>query len=70
MADPSEKFKINLNQNIWGLVVSFGFLGLAEYYGLSILFWLSVVPAVVMVISVCVTTWSYTGRYVSNKKIP
>jgi len=67
MANPVENFKINLNQNLWVLVVSFGFLGAAEYYNLSVLFWFSVIPAVAMVVSVCFTTYSYTKNYVSKK---
>lgn len=67
MVSPADKFKINLNQNLWGLLVSFGFLGAAEYYKLCVLFWFSVIPAVVMVISVCFTTFSYTKRYMNKK---
>ncbi len=67
MADPAEHFKINLNQNLWGLLVSFAFLGAAEYYKLCVLFWFSVVPSVAMVVSVCFTTWSYTKNYVFKK---
>ena len=69
MADAAEQFKINLNQNLWGLLVSFGFLGAAEYYELSVLFWFSVVPASAMVISICITSWSYTKNYVSRKAV-
>ena len=68
MAELTDNFKINLNQNLWGLVVSFAFLGAAEYYKLCILFWFSVVPAAAMVISICFTTWSYTANYVSKKR--
>lgn len=64
----ADNFKINLNQNLWGLLVSLGFLGTAEYLNLRVLFWFSVVPASTMVISLCFTSWAYTAKYISNKK--
>lgn len=64
---PAENFKINLNQNLWGLIVSFGFLGIAEYYKLCVLFWLSVIPSIVMTISICCSTYHYTLNYISKK---
>ena len=64
----AEQFKINLNQNLWGVVVSFGALGAAEYYKLSTLFWFAVVVAVVMVASIAVTTLAYTINYWKNKQ--
>jgi len=65
--NPADSFKINLNQNLWGLVVSFGFLGAAEHYNLCVLFWFSIIPASVMTISVCFTTFAYTSNYMKNK---
>lgn len=62
-----DNVKINLNQNLWGLLVSFAFLGTAEHLKLYVLFWFSIIPALVMVVSICVTTWAYTQRYVTNK---
>jgi hypothetical protein len=35
MPSPSDNFKINLNQNLWGLVVGLAALGMAEHYHLS-----------------------------------
>ena len=67
MVNSADAFKINLNQNLWGLFLSFGFLGIAEYYELHALFWLALVPSVAMVISLCITTWAYTDNYVRNK---
>ena len=67
MTNPADIFKINLNQNLWGLVVCFGFLGVAEYYKLCVLFWFSVIPSIVMVISICMTTYAYTKNYTKNK---
>lgn len=68
MEDLAEKFKINLNQNLWGLLVSFGFLGVAEYLKLSVLFWFAIIPSVVMTLSVFLTTISYTKNYIDNKQ--
>ncbi|MGX8884022.1 hypothetical protein ACWWD9_12510 [Methylovorus sp. SPW-M1] len=59
----AEQFKINLNQNLWGVVVSFSALGAAEYYNLSTLFWFAVVVSVIMVASIAVTTLAYTIKY-------
>ena len=67
MTSPAEHFKINLNQNLWGLLVSLGFLGAAEYFDLRVLFWFSVVPAGAIVLSICFTTWAYAKNYVTSK---
>jgi hypothetical protein len=67
MTNPADVFKINLNQNLWGLVVCFGFLGVAEYYTLCVLFWFSAIPSLVMTISICMTTFAYTRNYLENK---
>lgn len=68
MNNPQELFKINLNQNLWGLIIGLGSLGIAEYYKLCALFWFSVVISVVMVSSIAVTTWAYTVNYLKNKQ--
>ncbi|OGA67066.1 MAG: hypothetical protein A3G83_14340 [Betaproteobacteria bacterium RIFCSPLOWO2_12_FULL_68_20] len=67
MASPDEHFKINLNQNLWGLVVGLGFLGAAEHYGLSTLFWFAVAVSGIMVASVAATTLAYTINYCKHK---
>ena len=67
MVNPSDAFKINLNQNLWGLVVGFTSLGLAEYYELCVLFWLAGALSIIMLISVMLTTLSYTRNYIKNK---
>lgn len=67
MASPEEQFKINLNQNLWGLIVGLAALGIAEHYQLHTLFWFSVVVAAIMVVSVLATTWAYTANYCKNK---
>lgn len=68
MSSPQDQFKINLNQNLWGLIVSLSALGVAEHYALKTLYWLAVVLSVVMVLSVTVTTLAYTTNYWNNKQ--
>jgi hypothetical protein len=48
MSSPLEPFKINLNQNLWGLLLSFSSLGAAEHYHLCTLYWLSSVVSVII----------------------
>ena len=65
---PVDNLKINPNQNLLGMLASLGFLGVAEYYDLCVLFWFSIIPAFAMVISVCFTTWAYTSNYMHKKR--
>ncbi len=67
MASLDEHFKIHLNQNLWGLVVGLGFLGAAEHFGLSTLYWFSVAVSVIMLASVAATTLAYTINYWKHK---
>jgi glucan phosphoethanolaminetransferase (alkaline phosphatase superfamily) len=64
----ADQFKINLNQNLWGVVVSFSALGAAEYYKLFTLFWFAAVVSTIMVLSIAVTTFAYTTNYWKNKE--
>ena len=68
MSSPQDQFKINLNQNLWGLVVGLGAMGAGEHYNLCTLFWFSVVVSVIMVASLAVTTLAYTINYWKNKQ--
>lgn len=68
MDSPHEQFKINLNQNLWGLVVGLAALGLAEYFRLCTLYWFAFVAAAVMLASVAATTLAYTINYWKNKQ--
>jgi hypothetical protein len=67
MNSPTEAFKVNLNQNLWGLLISFGFLGAAEHYDLHTLFWFAVFTSVFMTVSVLATTITYTMNYCRKK---
>lgn len=64
----ADQFKINLNQNLWALVVSLLTLGTAEYYCLKTLFWFGVILSGLSTISLLVTLFSYTVNYVRNKR--
>lgn len=62
-----EKLDISLNQNLWGLVVCYAALGIAEHWSLCVLFWLSLICSVGMTLSVLITLGFYTWRYCKNK---
>lgn len=68
MTNPADAVKINLNQNLWGLIVGLAALGLAEYFDLCTLFWFSAAISFVMSISVAATTLAYTVNYWKNKQ--
>lgn len=67
MTNPENQFKINLNQNLWGLVVGLSALGLAERFTLRLLFYFGIAISIIMVISVCFTTIAYTIDYWRNR---
>lgn len=62
-----EKFNINLNQNLWGVVVSYIALGAAEYWQLRWLLRFSVVLATATTVSVVLALVPYTIRYWRGK---
>lgn len=67
MNNPTDAFKINLNQNLWGLIVAFGALGFAEHYRLDTLFWFAAAVSCVMTLSVVITAAVYTYDYCKGK---
>lgn len=67
MPSPTDQFKINLNQNTWGLVVAFSALGASEHYQLCTLFWFAGAASIIMLLSVAVTTLAYTINYCKQK---
>ena len=69
MADPSDKFKINLNQNLWGAVVAYSALGASEHWGLPWLRCVSVVAAWIVTISLLITTVAYTINYWKKTRV-
>lgn len=68
MASVEDQFKINLNQNLWGLIVGLLALGVSEYFQLSTLYWFAIIVSVIMVLSIGVTTLAYTITYWKNKQ--
>ncbi len=67
MTTPAEQFKINLNQNLWGLIVGLSALAIAEHYRLCTLFVFATILSGFMIISVAFTTYAYTTNYCKNK---
>jgi len=58
-----DKFNINVNQNLWGLVVAYVALATAEHWNLKCFFRLSLCVAVGMSVSVLITALFYTWNY-------
>lgn len=63
----TEDFKINLNQNLWGLLITLATLGTAEYFELCTLFWFGFVLSIIAGISFLITLSAYTVNYWKNK---
>jgi len=62
-----DKFEINLNQNLWILVVSLSGLGLSEYFELKKLITISYILSIVSSISIFFTLLFYTIDYCKKK---
>ncbi|GEP52718.1 hypothetical protein FNO01nite_33900 [Flavobacterium noncentrifugens] len=62
-----DNFKINLNQNLWGLLLALLSLGVAEYFKLCILYWFGLILSILTSISFLVTLLAYTINYWKNK---
>ena len=63
----AENFKINLNQNLWGLILSLFTLGASEYYELCTLYWFGLVLSCFTSLSLVITLIAYTINYWNNK---
>lgn len=63
----ANEFKINLNQNLWVLIISFSGLGFSEYFDLQKLLSISYILSIVSSISVFITLIFYTINYSKNK---
>ncbi|HVS88395.1 MAG TPA: hypothetical protein VHF01_09255 [Candidatus Acidoferrum sp.] len=61
------KIKLKLNQNLWGLIVAYVALGVAEHRGLKCLSILAAIISAVMTLSLIATTVAYTLNYCRNK---
>ena len=67
MTNPEDKFNINLNQNLWVLIVVLLTIGISEYYGLCILFWFGITLGIVSSISIIACLIFYTYYYCMKK---
>ena len=67
MADPSDKLKINLNQNLWIFIVSVAGLGGSEYFHLCSTFQICRIAAWASLASVILTLVFYTINYCRQK---
>lgn len=63
----SSDIKVNLNQNLWGLLVSLSTLGSAEFFGLCSLYWFGLILSILTSLSFLVTLIAYTRNYWKNK---
>lgn len=63
----ADNFKINLNQNIWILIVSLIALGISEYYNLCTLYYFGFFLSIIASVSVLITLFFYTFNYSKNK---
>lgn len=63
----TDDFKINLNQNLWGLLLALITLGTAEYFSLCTLFWFGLILSGLTSISFLITLTAYTINYWRNK---
>ena len=68
MPSTEDLSKINLNQNLWGLLLSLGALGASEYFKLPTLYWFSFVIAAMMTLSMSFTATFYTIHYCKRKR--
>jgi thiamine transporter ThiT len=65
-----DKFNVNLNQNLWALLVSYAALGAADHYHLSWWFlWLARILATLMTASVVAGVLFYTVHYCARKGV-
>ena len=68
MVDISDKFNINLNQNLWVLIIGYLGIGVSEFYCLRMLFLFSTILSVATTISMICCLDAYTKEY-RNKKL-
>jgi len=58
---------LNLNQNLWLLIVSLTSLGASELFCLKYLFIFSIIITILSLTSLCFTVTFYTYRYCKDK---
>jgi len=62
-----DKIYIKLNQNLWGLLLSYAAVGLSQRYGFHELWWLAFVVACCMSLSILICLVFYTINYCQRK---
>jgi len=67
MTNPIDNFKINLNQNLWGLLICLLTLGIAEYFKLCTLYIIGIIISVFACLSFLITLTAYTINYWKSK---
>jgi len=67
MGTGAENFKINLNQNLWGLILSILTLGISEYFDLKTLFVFGLILSIISSLSFSITLVAYTINYWNEK---
>jgi hypothetical protein len=59
----TENLNINLNQNLWVLVVSLIALGVSEYFNLCTLYYFGLILSICAGLSIIVSLFAYTKNY-------
>jgi hypothetical protein len=63
----TDNININLNQNLWALVVSLLTLGASEYFDLPTLYWFGLVLSIACSTSILISLAAYTKDYWKKK---
>lgn len=63
----ADNFKINLNQNLWGLLLALVTLGASEYFNLCTLYWFGFILSILASISFLFSLIAYTINYWKGK---
>jgi len=67
MTNIQDNFKINLNQNLWGLLICLISLGLSEFFHLCTLYYISLILSCAAGLSFILTLCAYTRKYIKDK---
>ena len=62
-----DQLRVNLNQNLWALIVAYGALGAAEHWCLKYLLWPSLAASWILTGMVLVSFGFYTYHYCVRK---
>ena len=63
----TDNLNVNLNQNLWALVVSLATLGASEYFCLKTLYWFGLILTIACSISILISLVAYTRDYWNKK---